>query len=221
MPLPIAQLGQPVLRQKAVDVPIDEIRTPEFQQFLLDMLETMNDAGGIGLAAPQVFVGKRVFLAGVLPPDTADDEADEELEELEEPTDEAGDEDEGDDDEGDDDDDEEEDEARPGVEVFINPRFVAASEDRVENWEGCLSFIELQVLVSRHVAVVIDYLNARGEPSRMQLAGFRARVVQHEFDHLEGVLTIDRAATARDIVKASEMEAVLKDRDPGVTTPEP
>jgi peptide deformylase len=72
--------------------------------------------------------------------------------------------------------------------------------------------------VSRHVAVVIDYLNARGEPSRMELSGFRARVVQHEFDHLEGVLTLDRAATTRDIVKASEMETVLKER---VTTPKP
>ena len=182
MPLPIAQLGQPVLRQPAVDVSIDEIRTPEFQQFLLDMLETMNDAGGIGLAAPQVFASKRVFLAGILPPAPTDDE-----------------------------------DERPGVEVFINPRFAAVSEERVDGWEGCLSFIELQVLVSRHVWVVVDYLNALGEPCRKELAGFRARVVQHEFDHLEGVLTIDRAATTRDIVKASEMETVLKDR---VTTPE-
>jgi peptide deformylase len=192
MPLPIAQLGQPVLRQPAADVSIDEIRTPEFQQFLVDMLETMTAAGGIGLAAPQVFVGKRIFLAGILPPAATEDD-------------------------GVDDDEEDEDE-RPGVEVFINPRFAVVSDERADGWEGCLSFIELQVLVSRHVWVVVDYLNALGEPCRKELAGFRARVVQHELDHLEGVLTIDRAATTRDIVKASEMDAVLKDR---VTTPEP
>ena len=197
MPLPIAQLGQPVLRQSAAEVSIDEIRTPEFQQFLLDMLDTMTAAGGIGLAAPQVFVGKRIFLAGILPPAaTEDDSVDDEEEEEDE---------------------EDEDEERPGVEVFINPRFVAVSDERTEGWEGCLSFIELQVLVRRHVWVVVDYLNALGEPCRKELAGFRARVVQHEYDHLEGVLTIDRAATTRDIVKASEMETVLKDR---VTTPE-
>ena len=107
--------------------------------------------------------------------------------------------------------------ARPGTEVFINPRIVAASEERADGWEGCLSFIELQVLVSRNVWVVVDYLNMAGEPRRIELSGFRARVVQHEYDHIEGVLTIDRAATTRDIVKASEMETVLKSR---ATTPE-
>jgi peptide deformylase len=182
MPLPIAQLGQPVLREKSVDVSADEIHTPEFQQFLRDMQETMVTAGGIGLAAPQVFAGKRVFLAGILPPENPDDE-----------------------------------DARPGTEVFVNPRIVAASEPRVNGWEGCLSFIELQVLVSRHVWVVVDYLTSTGEPRRIELSGFPARVVQHEYDHIEGVLTIDRAASTRDIVKASEMETVLKSR---TTTPE-
>jgi peptide deformylase len=183
MLLPIAQLGQPVLRRKAAEVPVEEIPTPEFQQFLVDMLETMTDAGGIGLAAPQVFVGKRVFLAGILPPDPADEDE------------------------------------RPGVEVFINPRIVAVSEERIDGWEGCLSFIELQVLVSRRAAVIVDYLNRAGEPTQMQLVGFRARVVQHELDHLDGILTIDRAASTRDIVKQSEMDDVLKDREPP-TTPE-
>ena len=210
-PLPIAQLGQPVLRQPAVDVSIDEIRTPEFQQFLLDMLETMHVNGGIGLAAPQVFVGKRVFLAGILPPVESTDEIEDEDDEVAEDESDEGDEVEGDDD------DDEEDELRPGVEVFINPRFTAVSDERVDGWEGCLSFIELQVLVSRHVALIVDYLNANGELCRKELSGFRARVVQHEFDHLEGVLTIDRAGSTRDIVKSSEMETVLKSR---VTTPE-
>src|SRR5262245_24256481 len=68
MSLKIAQLGQPVLRRPAADVSPDEIRTPEFQRFLGDMQATLQEANGAGLAAPQVFSGRRVFLAGVLPP---------------------------------------------------------------------------------------------------------------------------------------------------------
>ena len=112
MGLPIAQLGQPVLRKPAQPVPVEEIPTPEFQTFLQSMAETMTEAGGVGLAAPQVFQEKRIFLARVVPPPTE--------EEL------------------------------PGIEVFINPRIVAVSEERALGWEGCLSFMELTVLVPRH-----------------------------------------------------------------------
>src|SRR3954462_13894143 len=67
MPLEIAQLGQPVLRDRAVEVPLDLITTPEYQQFLDEMLLTLREHKGAGLAAPQVFVGERVFLAAILP----------------------------------------------------------------------------------------------------------------------------------------------------------
>src|SRR4051812_45583158 len=65
--LKIAQLGQPVLRQVAAEVPVEHIHTPEFQEFLAQMFETLEAAHGAGLAAPQVFASKRVFLAGVIP----------------------------------------------------------------------------------------------------------------------------------------------------------
>src|ERR1051325_10645303 len=68
MALQIAQLGQPILRQVAVDVPRDEIAKPAFQQLLTDMLATLREAKGAGLAAPQVFVGKLVFLAVMTAP---------------------------------------------------------------------------------------------------------------------------------------------------------
>ena len=68
MILKIAQLGQPVLRQRAMEISPDEIRTPEFQAFLQDMRETLDSEKGAGLAGPQVFAGKRVFLGAVLPP---------------------------------------------------------------------------------------------------------------------------------------------------------
>jgi peptide deformylase len=175
MILKIAQLGQPILRERAAEITTDEIRTPEFQAFLQDMRETLDSQSGAGLAGPQVFSGKRVFLGAVLPAATED--------------------------------------GPRGVEVFINPKFTAASEDTGFSWEGCLSFPELLVMVERAEAVRIEYVNAAGEPRVLDLAGFPARVVQHEYDHLEGVLTIDRAPTTRYIVKASEIDSVVEPPD--------
>jgi peptide deformylase len=172
MILDIAQLGQPILRERAVDVTPDEINSADFQAFLRNMQETLESQKGAGLAGPQVFVGKRVFLGGVLPSAVKD--------------------------------------GPRGIEVFINPRFTAASKETDFSWEGCLSFAELLVLVERAEAVRIEYLNAAGEQRSLDLAGFPARIVQHEYDHLEGILTIDRAPSTRYIIKASELEAVLE-----------
>jgi peptide deformylase len=176
MGLPIAQLGQPVLRRRADPLPPEAIAAPEVQEFLDALRQTLAEAGGVGLAAPQVFVSRRVFLAVVAPP--AEDE----------------------------------DAPPPPPEVFINPRLVAASAEAEAAWEGCLSFPELLVLVTRPRQVRIEYLDAGGASRVLDLEGYAARVAQHEYDHIEGVLTIDRAASPRDIVKASEIEAVLRDR---------
>jgi peptide deformylase len=171
MILKIAQLGQPVLRQPAAEISLDEIRSPEFQAFLQNMRETLEKEKGAGLAGPQVFAGKRVFLGAVLPPAVED--------------------------------------GPRGVEVFINPKFTAAATETAFSWEGCLSFPELLVLVERAEAVRMEYLDATGAARNMELTGFPARIVQHEYDHLEGILTIDRAPSTKYIVKASEIEAVL------------
>ena len=179
MLLKIAQLGQPVLRQVAQPIAADALDDPAFRQFLADMHETLAAAGGVGLAAPQVFSSRRVFLAKILPPAHEGDP--------------------------------------PGVEVFINPRLTALSEEGVASWEGCLSFQELLVLVPRVRAVRVDYTDAAGQPKALALEGFPARVVQHEFDHLEGILTIDRAESTLDIIKASEIDAVLDEDDPSTT----
>jgi len=170
MTLKIAQLGQPVLRQVAGEVSPEEIRSPAFQQLVDDMLATLTQAKGAGLAGPQVFESKRLFLAAVLPqPDS---------------------------------------EAPPGIEVFVNPRIVAASAETASAWEGCLSFAELLVLVPRALAVRIEFLTRHGQPRTMEVQGFPARVIQHELDHLNGILTLDRAASPRHIIKASEIDDV-------------
>jgi peptide deformylase len=171
MTMKIAQLGQPVLRQVAQPIPAEEIQSPAFQAFLQEMRTTLEREKGAGLAGPQVFASRRVFLAMVLPP--------------------AG-------------------ENGPRqIETFINPKLLGASVETSWAWEGCLSFPELLVLVERHRAVRIEYLNTQGEPRTLDLTGFPARVVQHEYDHLDGVLTLDRAPSTRYIIKASELDAVL------------
>jgi peptide deformylase len=176
MTLSIAQLGQPVLRQAARDMPLEDIRTPAFQQFLNDMRETLRTQKGAGLAAPQVFDNRRVFLAAILPPA--------------------------------------EPEGEPEIETFINPRLLGASKEKAEAWEGCLSFPELLVLVPRPRAVRVEYWDAQGNWCIADLTDFAARVVQHEHDHLEGILTLDRAKSSAHIIKASEIDAFLgKDKE--------
>ena len=170
MTLEIAQLGQPALRTIATAVSPEEIGDPQFQQLVREMIETMQEKKGVGLAGPQVFAGRRIFLAAILPPEVED--------------------------------------GPPGVEVFINPVLAALTDETTRAWEGCLSFPELLVLVPRLRGVRIDYLNAAGEEQVLELTGFPARVVQHEFDHLEGILTIDRVESTLHIVKASEIDAV-------------
>lgn len=168
---PIAQLGQPVLRRPADPVPPEMLRTPQFRQTVALMLQILEETGGVGLAAPQVFLSRRLFLAALEKPD---------------------------------------DQETLAVEVFINPRLVQVSEEKESAWEGCLSFPELSVLVPRHKQVRVEYLSLDGEQRILDLAGFPARVVQHEYDHLDGVLTIDRAASTRDIIKTSELETVVR-----------
>lgn len=168
MALKIAQLGQPVLRRRAKPVALERVVDPTFQSFLDEMIETMREAGGVGLAAPQVFSLDRVFLAAILPPDR--------------------------------------DGQRAGVEVFVNPTLSELSPEIESAWEGCLSFLELQVYVPRHRSLRIDYTDRHGAEQSLKLSGFPARVAQHEFDHLEGILTIDRAKTTKNIIKASEAD---------------
>lgn len=169
MALKIAQLGQPILRQRAEEISSETLQSEEFQQFIDDMLSTVTEAHGAGLAGPQVFSNKRIFLAAVLPTDDEDE--------------------------------------IPGMEVFINPKLSATTEEATLAWEGCLSFLELVVLVPRVQGVKVDYLDRNGKAKTLELTDWPARVVQHEYDHLDGILTIDRAPSTKYIVKASEIDA--------------
>ena len=147
--LKIARMGHPVLLQPAV--PVEDPCDPEIVRLIGDMIETMHDSGGVGLAAPQVHVGLRLFVFRV-------------------PASRGG------------------DAAGEGDHVLINPE-LAPLGDAVElGWEGCLSIPGLRGAVPRHAAISFRGLDRGGAPIEGTADGFHARVMQHEFDHLNGVL---------------------------------
>jgi len=154
--LKVAHLGHPVLRQVAEPVPPEGIGAPEIQRLIDDMLETMDDHDGAGLAAPQVHVSRRVVVYGVRANPRYPDAEDVPLT------------------------------------VLINPRITPLTEDQEEDWEGCLSVPDLRGKVPRWTRVQVEAYGRNGRPLRFVAGGFHARVVQHECDHLDGKVFLDR-----------------------------
>jgi peptide deformylase len=153
--LKVARMGNPVLRARARPVEPSEIQRPGFQKLVDDMIETMNECRGIGLAAPQVHENVRLIVVGIQ-------------------------------------DDDDEDEASLEIVPLINPEITALGSELVEGWEGCLSIPEMRGRVSRAAGIRLQALDRRGRRIDRTLEGFPARVVQHEADHLDGVLFVDR-----------------------------
>jgi peptide deformylase len=155
----IARMGHPVLRQTAVSIPPELVLDPDVQRLIDDMLETVDDASGAGLAAPQVHESVRIVVLELS--------------------------------------------AERGMEVWINPELTVlnAEGEPAENgeevelaytFEGCLSVPGLRGLVGRPAALSVQGLRRDGSPFRLQLRGFPAVVAQHECDHLDGVLYVDK-----------------------------
>ena len=152
--LKVARMGHPVLRAKARPLDKTEIRSAAIQQLIDDMLETMAEYHGVGLAAPQVHEGVRLFVAAL---DTGDD-------------------------------DEEDGEAI----AIINPEITVAGPDVVEDWEGCLSIPDIRGRVPRAREIKVRAFDRTGARLELNAHDFPARVIQHETDHLDGVLFFDR-----------------------------
>ena len=152
--LKVAQLGHPILRRRAASVPRDTIRSRDFQRFVDDLIETMREYAGVGLAAPQVHEGLQVFAV----------EAQKEQEET------------------------------PGIPlmVLVNPVVTPLGEAMGEDWEGCLSIPGLRGRVPRHREIRVEALDRRGEVLDFTATDFTARVIQHEHDHLQGIVFLDR-----------------------------
>ncbi len=162
--LKIARMGHPVLLEPAH--PVADPAAPEVARLIADMIETMEDAGGTGLAAPQVHVMSRLIVYSI--------DADRQRRHTrpeEDPAEAA-----------------EEDEAGQPLTVVINPEIEPLGDDMSYAWESCLSVPGFAGRVPRHTGIHITYLTPDGEYVARDVFGFHARVLQHECDHLDGVL---------------------------------
>ncbi|TPG57746.1 peptide deformylase [Roseomonas nepalensis] len=150
--LKIARMGHPVLLEKCE--PVADPGAPEIRRLVQDMMETMEDAPGAGLAAPQVHVPLRLFVFRVLPSRTSGVPGDTVV----------------------------------GNTVLINPVVEPLGEEKHLRWEGCLSIPGLRAAVPRYRRVRYTGLDCDGRTVTAEVAGFHAGVVQHENDHLDGIL---------------------------------
>jgi peptide deformylase len=152
--LKIARMGHPVLRKAARKVEVTEIKSPAFQKLVDDMIETMREYDGIGLAAPQVHEGVRLAIIGIQDGRGEDRSI--------------------------------------RVLPVINPEITPIGKETEEDWEGCLSLPDLRGRVVRPSRIQVKALDRRGNKIEIDLQGYPARVAQHEVDHLDGVLFVDR-----------------------------
>lgn len=163
---PIAQLGHEVLRRRANEV--ENIHSDECQQLISQMMLAVAEAGGVGIAAPQIYHSERIFIMCSKPniryPDAP----------LMPPT------------------------------AIINPEILDYSNEKVKDWEGCLSVPSMRGLVPRHSQISVRYFDQQGNEQKKELAGFIARIFQHELDHLNGLTFIDQLESTKDLI--SEVE---------------
>lgn len=162
----IRLLGDPVLRKVAEPV---ETVDDEVRRLMDDMLETMYDADGVGLAAPQIGESRRVIVIDIRDPDVAP----------------FG---------------------------LVNPVIVERSEELARGEEGCLSIPGLAEIVERPASVVVEALDRDGNPTRIEAEGLLARALQHEVDHLDGILFFDRVSPLKRNMLLKRWRKIRPDR---------
>ena len=186
--LKIARMGHPVLRRVAD--PVVDPTAPEIRRLVRDMLETLEDIGGVGLAAPQVHVSRRVVI-------------------FEVPAERA---------------------ARDGngatppegvpMTVLVNPVIEPLAEEKALGWEACLSVPGLTGAVPRWTRIRYHGYGLEGERIEREAGGFHARVVQHECDHLDGILYPMRMTDLTSLAFAEELRHGVPPGAPGIRSEE-
>ena len=146
-------MGHPVLRGQAKTLDRATLKSSVVQKLIDDMIDTMEEYHGVGLAAPQVHENLRLFVASL------------DMERGDEPTEPV---------------------------AFINPAISPVGTDVVDDWEGCLSIPDIRGKVPRHREIVVRGLDRDGGRIELRATGFSARIIQHETDHLDGILFFDR-----------------------------
>lgn len=166
--LQVIELGHPVLRRVAK--PITEARRTSLQPLMDQLIQTAQQANGVGIAAPQVGISERLFIVASRPTPRYPHAP------VMEPT------------------------------VMINPQIVSHSAERVKDWEGCLSVPGVRGLVPRYQAIAVEYTDRYGQHQHQELTDFVARIFQHELDHLNGILFIDRVESTQDLISEQDYQ---------------
>jgi peptide deformylase len=184
MLLTFPQTGELVLRRPARALTPEEIVSPEIQDLIASMFETMHAAPGVGLAAPQIgmplqlaVIEDRASYMEKLPPAHLTERG----------------------------------RAPVARQVIINPNLIINGAEEAEFFEGCLSLPGFTAIVRRALRVRVECLNERAEPVTIEAEGWYARILQHEIDHLRGTLYIDRMLT-RSFMTRENYEKLWKDR---------
>ena len=169
--LQIAQLGHPVLR--TIAAPVEDIKNPALQSLVEDMLATLTDTNGVGIAAPQVYESKQIFIISSKPNPRYP--------------------------------------LAPDMEpiALINPEIIWKSHEMEKDWEGCLSIPGIRARVPRHTAIKIEFTTLKNDRVEARFTNFVARIFQHEFDHLNGRVFLDRLESNQDIVTEKEFLKIM------------
>lgn len=162
--LKVARMGHPVLRERARALTRSDLRDALVQKLIDDMVDTMHEYHGVGLAAPQVHEGLRIFV-GLLDEEPGPDT---------EPT------------------------------VIVNPEIVPNASRTEEGWEGCLSIPDIRGMVPRFTDITVKALDRDAKDVELRLKNFAARIAQHETDHLDGVLFLDRMTSMQSLTYLEE-----------------
>ncbi|MUL35880.1 peptide deformylase [Gloeocapsopsis dulcis] len=164
----VVQLGHPLLRTQAQYV--ENVQEQRIQNLVDDLIATVGQANGVGIAAPQVAECCRLFIVASRP-------------NLRYPY-------------------------APTMEptAMINPKILAHSTEAVKGWEGCLSIPGIRGLVPRYQIVEVEYSDRNGKLQKQELTDFVARIFQHELDHLDGIVFLDRMESTLDIVTEQEYQ---------------
>jgi peptide deformylase len=171
--LKVSRLGHPVLRTRAHPVDPKTITSPGVQRLIDDMFDTMREYSGVGLAAPQVHEGVRIFVAGLRPGTIGSDVPDN---------------------------------GEMPLMALINPEVTLVGKPTEAGWEGCLSIPDIRGRVPRAPEVRVKALDRTGRAVSFTAKGFPARVIQHEYDHLDGILFFDRMGTFESLTFLEEYE---------------
>ena len=169
MILKVARIGHPVLRSPARPVVPERLSSPDLQRLVDDMIETMHEYDGVGLAAPQIHVGLRLAVIEVPASDERSRDA-------------------------------------VPLTVLVNPQVTPVGDGKDHAWEGCLSIPDLRGLVPRWSRLRLSALDRAGAPFTVEADGFFARVIQHECDHLDGSVYLDRMENLRTLSFLGEFE---------------